>query len=130
MHLRDTGLIDAARAKTLTTQLHSRINPATGHTWGMTEPGWQDRHPERPRLLRKWVERCYGAASVPMLAARESMIYPPDLLDWFLATQRPAPAADRHPVAAAICAARPVAPVAERATPVIRLDDFRRGKTP
>lgn len=129
MHLRDTGLVDAARAKALTTQLHSRINAATGHTWGMTEPGWQDRQPERPRLLRKWVERCYGAASVPMLAARESMIYPPDLLDWFLATQRPAPVADRHPVAAAVCAARPVAPAAQRETPVIRLDDFRRGKT-
>ena len=28
MHLRDSGLIDAARAKMLTTQLHSRINPA------------------------------------------------------------------------------------------------------
>jgi Zn-dependent peptidase ImmA (M78 family) len=130
MHLRDTGLIDGARAKMLTTQLHSRINPATGHTWGMTEPGWKDRQPERPRLLRKWVERCYGAASVPMLAARESMTFPPDLLDWFLATQRPAPEADRHPVAATIGAPTSGAPAADVGTRVIRLDDFRRDRTP
>lgn len=129
MHLRDTKLIDATRAKTLTTQLHSRINPATGHTWGMTEPGWKDREPERPRLLRKWVERCYGGASVPMLAARESMIFPPDLLDWFLATQRPAPEADRHPVAAAAgSSSRSSSSAGERGTRVIRLDDFRRGR--
>ncbi|CPT79232.1 Uncharacterised protein [Mycobacteroides abscessus] len=46
-------------------------------------------------LLRKWVERCFSGASVPMLAARESMIYPADVLDWFLVTQRPAPESER-----------------------------------
>jgi Zn-dependent peptidase ImmA (M78 family)/transcriptional regulator with XRE-family HTH domain len=131
MHMRDSGLIDAARAKMLTTQLHSRINPATGHTWGMTEPGWKDREVERPRLLRKWVERCYGAASVPMLAARDSMIFPPDLLDWFLATQRRAPAADRHPVAATIGATSSSnTPGANAGSQVVCLEDFRRGRTP
>ncbi|WP_163911224.1 hypothetical protein [Mycolicibacterium aubagnense] len=112
----------------LTTQLHRRINPATGHTWGMTEPGFNDRAPERPRLLRKWVERCYGGASVPMLAARESMIYPADVLDWFLATQRPAPAAERQPMAASVGAGRTPSPVGVAPSRVVRLDDFRKGR--
>uniref|UniRef100_UPI003F58067D helix-turn-helix domain-containing protein n=1 Tax=Mycolicibacterium neoaurum TaxID=1795 RepID=UPI003F58067D len=126
MHLRDSGLIAPTKAKTLSSQLYSRINQTTGHTWGMTEPGWQDRAPERPRLLRKWVERCYGGASVQMLAARESMIYPADVLDWLLATQRPAPAAERKPVAATAGSARPATARAGAPSPVIRLDDFRR----
>lgn len=128
MHLRDTGLIDQTRAKMLTTQLHSRINPGTGHTWGMTEPGWDDRAPERPRLLRKWVERCYGGSAVPMLAARESMIYPADLLDWFLTTQRAAPEADRHQMAATGGGAQSATVAREREPQVLRLDDFRRGR--
>lgn len=128
MHLRDTGLIDQTRAKTLTIQLHSRINPATGHTWGMTEPGFDDRAPERPRLLRKWVERCYGGAAVPMLAARESMIYPADLLDWMLTTQRPAPEADRHQVAVMVGGVKATPLTHERAPRVLRLDDFRRSR--
>ncbi|WP_457134611.1 helix-turn-helix domain-containing protein [Mycobacteroides abscessus] len=124
-HLRDSGLIDAARAKMLTTQLHSRINPETGHTWGRTEPGWNDRAAERPRLLRKWTERCYGSAAVPMLTARESMIFPPDLLDWFLATQRGAPEAERH------LAAVSAAPSASGSggQQVIDLERFRRIRT-
>ncbi|MDV3128531.1 DNA-binding protein [Mycobacteroides abscessus subsp. massiliense] len=128
MHLRDSGLIAPDRAKMLTTQLHSRINPDTGHTWGMTEPGWADRVPERPRLLRKWVERCYGGASVRMLSAREAMIYPADVLDWFLATQRPAPATEHNPVAASVGHGRTAAPPADGGSQVIRLDDFRKGR--
>jgi|SRR5690625_2074499 len=130
MHMRDSGLIDVDRAKMLTTQLHSRINPETGHTWGMTEPGWNERGPERPRLLRKWVERCYGGAAVPMLTARESMIFPPDLLDWFLATQRPSPGADRHPVAASVGSSVEGSSAPGSRPQVVRLDDFRRGRTP
>jgi Zn-dependent peptidase ImmA (M78 family)/transcriptional regulator with XRE-family HTH domain len=131
MHLRDSGVINQARAKMLTTQLHSRINPSTGHTRGMTEPGWKDRVVERPRLLRKWVERCYGSASVPMLTARDSMIFPPDLLEWFLATQRPAPGVDRQPVAASIGAIGAGDSRADGPPRVIRLEleDFRRDRT-
>lgn len=122
-HLRDSDLIDAVRAKMLTNQLHSRINPETGHTWGRTEPGWNDRAAERPRLLRKWVERCYGSAVVPILAARELTIFPPDLLDWFLATQRQAPAAE-HPWMTAAAAAAPPGP-----GQLVDLDQFRRDRT-
>lgn len=119
-HLRESGLIDAGRAKMLTTQLYSRINPETGHTWGRTEPGWNERSAERPRLLRKWTERCYGSAAVPMLTARDSMIFPPDLLDWFLATQRGAPDAERH------LSAVPAASSPGGGQQVIDLERFRR----
>ncbi|MCX8565264.1 hypothetical protein OS122_30730, partial [Mycolicibacterium mucogenicum] len=67
-------------------------------------------------------------ASVPMLAARESMIYPADVLDWFLATQRPAPASERQPVAVSVGAVRTASPAAGPPSRVVRLDDFRRGR--
>lgn len=130
MHIRDSGLINADRAKMLTTQLHSRLNPETGHTWGMTEPGWKDREVERPRLLRKWVERCYGSTVVAMLAARESMIFPPDLLDWFLATQRGAPQVDRVWATATLGMSSGGGDAIQPPPQVIRLEDFRRGRLP
>lgn len=48
IHLRESKLIDEARADTLQRQLYTRVNPETGHTWGKTEPGWNSRTPERP----------------------------------------------------------------------------------
>ena len=60
IHLRESKLIDEVRADTLQRQLYTRINSETGHTWGKTEPGWNARTPERPRLLRRWMEECYG----------------------------------------------------------------------
>jgi len=90
-HLSESGLIDSHRYDMLRRQLYTRINPATGHTWGRTEPGWDARVPEQPRLLAKWVERCFHATSVTMLAPRR-LIWPQDLLEDFLAEQRPAPA--------------------------------------
>lgn len=90
MHLRESGLIRAERAETLQRQLYTRINPETGRTWGKTEPGWDARKPERPRLLRKWVEACYGAASATELALQDLM-FPSDLIGDFLAGQRSAP---------------------------------------
>lgn len=90
IHLHESKLIDTNRAKMLQRQLYTRINTDTGHTWGRTEPGWDERKPERPRLLIKWVQRCYGASSADMLAAHELM-FPADLLSDFLAGQRGAP---------------------------------------
>ncbi|WP_218602626.1 ImmA/IrrE family metallo-endopeptidase [Pseudonocardia abyssalis] len=89
-HLSESGLIDSHRYDMLRRQLYTRINPATGHTWGRTEPGWDARVPEQPRLLAKWVERCFHATSAAMLAPRR-LIWPADLLEDFLAGQRPAP---------------------------------------
>jgi hypothetical protein len=92
IHLRESKLIAAARADTLQRQLYTRVNPETGHTWGKTEPGWNGRVPERPRLLRRWMEECYGAVSAEALAAHD-LIYPTDLLADILAGQRGAPTA-------------------------------------
>lgn len=94
-HIRDARLIDPVRAEMLTKQLYSRTNPDTGHTWGVTEPGWQDRQPERPRLISKFVERCYGAMSLGELAAQGTTALPIDVLDWILGTQRSAPSVPR-----------------------------------
>ncbi|WP_458317559.1 ImmA/IrrE family metallo-endopeptidase [Mycolicibacterium brisbanense] len=93
-HLRESKLVDAARADTLQKQLYTRINTDTGHTWGKTEPGWDARKPERPRLLRKWIEACYGTASAEALTAH-NLMFPADLMADVLAGQREAPARTR-----------------------------------
>lgn len=91
MHLRESKLIDEARAATLQRQLYTRINTDTGHTWGKTEPGWDSFRPEKPRLLRRWMGVCYaGADSAEALAAHD-LIYPTDLLADILAGQGDAP---------------------------------------
>jgi Zn-dependent peptidase ImmA (M78 family) len=90
IHLRESKLIDEVRADTLQRQLYTRVNPETGHTWGKTEPGWNSRAPERPRLLRRWMEECYGSADPDTLSAQK-LIYPADLLADMLAGQRDAP---------------------------------------
>lgn len=104
IHLRESRLIDEVRADTLQRQLYTRANPETGHTWGKTEPGWNSRRPERPRLLRRWMEECYGSVAPDALAAHD-LIYPSDLLADFLAGQRGAPST----------AVTPPAPVVEQA---------------
>jgi hypothetical protein len=93
-HLHESKLIDTNRYEMLRRQLYTRINPQTGHTWGRTEPGWDDREPERPRLMAKWVERCFGATSATMLAPHR-LRWPQDLLEAFLAGQRAAPTVAR-----------------------------------
>jgi Zn-dependent peptidase ImmA (M78 family) len=91
IHLRESKLIDATRAETLQRQLYTRVNTDTGHTFGKTEPGWNAFTPERPRLLSRWMEACYGTSAVDALAAHE-LIYPTDLLADILAGQRGAAA--------------------------------------
>lgn len=103
MHLRESKLIDEHRAAMLQRQLYTRINGETGHTWGKTEPGWDARPPERPRLLFKWIHACYGATSAEMLAAHD-LIFPTDVLADILAGQRGASATRTARVEAAAAA--------------------------
>ncbi|MEV0760400.1 ImmA/IrrE family metallo-endopeptidase [Nocardia sp. NPDC050435] len=95
-HLSASELIDVQRYEMLRRQLYTRVNPDTGHTWGKTEPGWDAREAERPRLLARWVERCYGANSAAMLASHQ-LIWPQDVLEDFLAGQRAAPVRSASP---------------------------------
>ncbi len=121
IHLHESKLIDSRRSAMLQRQLYTRINTDTGHTWGKTEPGWDARKPERPRLLLKWIQRCYGASSATMLAAHDLM-FPTDLLSDFLAGQRGAPtaaAAPRGDIAVAEGAA------IEAGNTVVSFDRFR-----
>lgn len=86
-HFYESGAMDEQRYEGLRKQLYTRVNPDTGFTWGRTEPGWDDRLPERPRLMSKWVETVYGTKSVQALAAR-GLIWPIDVIREFMVGQR------------------------------------------
>ncbi len=86
-HFHDSGALDTERYDMLRTQLYTRINADTGFTWGRTEPGWDDRKPERPRLMSKWIEFAFGVSSPEALTAHRVM-WPLDMLQEFLVGQR------------------------------------------
>lgn len=90
-HLTQNGLIDSRHADMLHRHLTAGSNPATGQPWSVTEPGWNDRHVEQPRLISKWAELCCGCASPALVAARTSTVLPLDVVKSILATQRSAP---------------------------------------
>lgn len=73
-HLGDTGLLSVADAARLRRQLHSRLNPVTGRTWGRTEPGFDERPVERPTELGEMVAIAREASG---FVSR----WPPDLVD-------------------------------------------------
>jgi Zn-dependent peptidase ImmA (M78 family) len=78
-HLSWNKLINDERTDTLRKQLHKRINPETGRTWGRDEPGADARKPERPTLITTWMQRCLGGAS-PNLVSTLSGVWPPDII--------------------------------------------------
>jgi len=86
-HLRHRQLISHERADTLSRQLYTRVNPGTGRTWGMDEPGWDERVVEKPRLLSRWAERCAGTAD-PEAIHQLTGMWPSDLLRTLLTAQR------------------------------------------
>lgn len=86
-HFYDSGGIDEERYRLLQKQLYTRVNPDTGFTWGRTEPGWDDRVPERPRLMSRWVEAVYNTKTTQALAAR-NLIWPIDVIREFMVGQR------------------------------------------
>lgn len=89
-HLYSTGLIAENRFRSLQRQLYQRTNPETGQTWGKTEPGWNEREVERPRLLSKWIELGFSVSSAQVLQNFDLM-WPPDMLAEFVVGQRSAP---------------------------------------
>jgi Zn-dependent peptidase ImmA (M78 family) len=86
-HLSYSGLVSDERAAALQKQLYTRINPTTGRTWGVDEPGWDDREPERPGMLSRWSERCWGN-SLPHEDAHTANRWPADLLESVFSAQR------------------------------------------
>lgn len=91
MHLARHGVVDPSRAKTLQRQIYTRKNPATGRSWGMDEPGWDARVPERPRMLMKWLENTTGTQSALQMTAFPGVVFPADLLAEMIAHQRTGP---------------------------------------
>lgn len=86
-HLHFNGVITDQRKKTLYDQLYTRRNPETGRSLGATEPGWDDRLPERPRLIAAWLKHITGSL-VPEVIASSSKVFPADLLASILSEQR------------------------------------------
>lgn len=89
-HLHTNGVISDQRKKMLYAQLYTRRNPETGRSFGATEPGWDRREPERPRLISAWLERIVGSVA-PEAIASVSGIFPADILESLLSEQREAP---------------------------------------
>jgi Zn-dependent peptidase ImmA (M78 family) len=85
-HLSWNRFISDERTHTLRKQLYTRINPATGRTWGRDEPGADARKPERPILITTWMERCLGGTS-PNLVSTLSGLWPPDIVAMFTGGQ-------------------------------------------
>lgn len=87
-HLARTELISTSRHSTLESQLYRRRNPGTGTTWGRQEPGWDQQQPERPMLLKAWLERCAGTAETGAIIAGALPHMPKDILTSILSGQR------------------------------------------
>ena len=87
LHLSRNNLINEERKETLRKQLYTRINPATGRTWGKDEPGWDTRQIESPSMITTWMNRCLGGAA-PNLVATLSGVWPPDIIAMITARQR------------------------------------------
>lgn len=77
-HLHESQLIDDRSVTMLSQQLHSRINPNTGHTWARTEPDTNDHACEQPQLLAQAIEHSYGVHAVDELTAR-GLVFRTDL---------------------------------------------------
>lgn len=86
-HLHDNGAITDQRKRTLYAQLYTRRNPETGRSFGATEPGWDQRSPERPRLIAAWAQRITGSL-IPEVISTASGMFPADLLASILNEQR------------------------------------------
>jgi transcriptional regulator with XRE-family HTH domain len=98
-HLHDNGAITDQRKRTLYAQLYTRRNPETGRSFGATEPGWDRRSPERPRLIAVWAQHIIGTL-VPEVISNASGIFPADLLASILNEQRAASSPVREKLSA------------------------------
>lgn len=52
-------LLDAETRMSLYKQLSNRRDRTTGQSWRLTEPGWNDRRAERPKLIAKVLEYAF-----------------------------------------------------------------------
>ena len=94
-HLHNNRAITDQRQKTLYSQLYTRRNPETGRSFGATEPGWDRRAPERPRLIAAWAQHITGSL-VPEVISTASEVFPADLLSSILNEQRTNSAATQN----------------------------------
>lgn len=86
-HLSRHDLISDERKETLRKQLYTRINPATGRTWGKDEPGWDTRQVELPSLITAWMQRSLGGTAANLIAEL-SEIWPADIITMIISRQK------------------------------------------
>lgn len=54
------GLVESTQRTNLYKQMSNRRDRETGERWRVREPGWNDRDPERPKLIAKVAEAAFG----------------------------------------------------------------------
>jgi Zn-dependent peptidase ImmA (M78 family) len=86
-HLADNQVITAERKAALQRQLYTRLDSATGVTWGKKEPGWDMRTMEKPRMVMRRLEQTFRTTNVAQIAALTSVTQPVDILVRLLANQ-------------------------------------------
>lgn len=74
------GLMPADRRISLYKQLSNRRDRFTGLRWREKEPGWQDREPERPKLLGKMMETSFDGEQVLLKLQSRLHFWPDDIL--------------------------------------------------
>lgn len=97
-HLARHRVIDAGTARSLQRQLHTRKNRDTGRSWGVAEPGAEERKVERPRMLLQLLQQCAGSQSPRELPALPGSVLPPDMVAAVLANQSDAACAEDRAV--------------------------------
>jgi Zn-dependent peptidase ImmA (M78 family) len=81
------NLLSAAQRTSFYKQLSNRKNHATGERWRVQEPGWQDREPERPKLIAVVLETAFGEHSGTTEIASEVFSWRADLIHELIAGQ-------------------------------------------
>lgn len=81
------GLLAEAQRTSLYKQLSNKRDRMTGERWRVTEPGWNEREPERPLLIAKVVETAFGAGADLADVSAGVCHWRADLLQQLLAAQ-------------------------------------------
>ena len=81
------GLLEDAARTSLYKQLSNRRDKSTGQAWRVREPGWNEREPERPKLLAKVAETAFGAVGSSEALAKSVGHWRGDLMQQLIAGQ-------------------------------------------
>lgn len=86
-HGHRNGLLDNDTRMSLYKQLSNRRDRTTGQSWRVTEPGWNDRKAERPKLIGKVAETAFETVGSAQELGDASCHWRGDLMRQMLAGQ-------------------------------------------